>query len=350
VDMMPTVVAPGGDPAGVRAGAQRLERAAGEMRVVSDRLAVVDEEATRVWQSGAQRLFTTLASSWVQIAAGAADILTAFVEALVRYASVLESCQAEVRQAQHRLQVLVASTPVGFQPDAGAVAAIVGQAQQAVAAAEQAARQLASTASEFIGPVGEPPGPSVGVEAGASFVSRSHALSGEVVSTAPGQAFDAQAAVIEQQLRSTLDGMVGIGPTAATHATGGSLVGGVDFGSGITSGANAGTGGSMIGGIDHGFPNSGPTYNPTVRIAEVIENQQRRSAETLWNRIAPGVAPPATDAAGVRRAILDRLDESGPNPDPLALAGVGILNDGAYISTRIQLLQPGYTLVRRDYP
>jgi hypothetical protein len=377
----PNVTEPPGDPGGVRAGAARLAEAGSALKATAGQLQAADEETHRVWESTAQRMFSILAEGFTSIIDGSSDIARSFAEALSRYAGILEMSQNDVRQARQRLQSVVAATPVGFSPDQGQVASIMWEVERAHAAAVQASRELSSTALGLLGTQSGAEASFVGSESGASFVSRAHA-SGLAAGHPSAAAFDAQAALIEQQMGGALVALAGLaagapleGGTPSFHPSG-TVVGGVSFSSAISMPASTGpmiiggssfssaismpasTGPMIIGGSSFssgistapglGGPmiiGGGTDYssNPAMILTGVIENRNRSSAAGIWERVLPGVPVPAGSGGEILARLLDVAGDRLTTAD---LAAIGIVDDTINYGIRTSLLPPGWELVR----
>jgi hypothetical protein len=293
---------------------------------------------------------------------------------------VLEQCHADVQQADRRLQSLVASTPPGMPVDPVAVSAIVGQARQAQAAAEQAARELAATAADLIGPVVTSQGGVPSTDANASFVSHTHAASAGIVPTGVREGFDAQAASIERQMASAIGGLFGaasqsggatmtIGGSALTSSSdtgtlgGTMIIGGNDFSSSINAPSTGGTmiiggssfsssinapstGGTMIIGGGRSGGSGNPMADAINTLTETGANMSRRNAVRIWDQVFPGVPAPDNDAGAILMQLLRR---GGDRLTPGILQQIEVVQRSVNYANAVATLPDGFALIRRVY-
>lgn len=358
--MIPVLLEPVGDPAGVRLGVQRLGAASQVLSDTARLLADAGDGVVAAWEGSAQRLFSLLSGEFASVVSGSSLVTSEFGDSLSRYAGVLEVAQGEVRVCRQRLADLVATTPTGFAPDQAVVNSLVAQANAAHARAVEAARELSGKALELIGGSAAGVVPSAGEQGATGFVSHAHTAG--LASPHPAAAgFDVQAGHIQTQINGIMSTFTGYAANSGLYPTT-AIVGGSTFDSSIGSpsldlGASViggtsmvvnapsfGTGMPLVGGHmspTHGI-NSGPTYNPALTLIEVGENINRNNAMEIWNRVMPGAVPPV----GGSGAILAELLRNGDRLTPQDLAEISILSDGINYGIRTQLLPPGWELVR----
>ena len=315
--MIPVLVDPVGDPAGVRVGVGRLVAAAESLSVSARWLADSNQEAVLAWESNAQRLFSIMAETFSQVISGSAGVATEMGNALERYAGVVDQCQGEVRLCQQRLNELAAVTPPGFAPDQGTVNALVSQANNAYARVAQAAKELSAAALWMIGgSSGSSNVPMAGSAPGASFIS--HAHSAGLASTHPAAAgFDTQNAQIQAQLTGVLNSLAGHSAVSVVQPSGapGSLV---------TVNRNSGPTMSGLAMVDPRYTNGELIFTPPAGESQIYWITPKPWSETengkLWAAatasgnprfIAAAQQVIDTEQAGVANAVHVMMEDSG---------------------------------------
>jgi len=342
---LPTFSVPRGEPSALRAAVHRLHQTSAATRETGKRLGGTNADVTRVWQSDAQRVFSVLASTWVEVASIAANIMQRYGDALHRYALTVERAQSDVRHAQQRLQALAATTPVGVPLDAAALASIEAQVRQAAETARTAGTELASVARDLIGPVSGDRMPARTGTTETSIVSRSHTVTSSLSAEAIGRNFDTQAAQIQERMHAAHNGLIALSGRQAMPGHGSTMV----------VGPTAISGGTMIVGPSQlrnpastSMAVVGPSSstNPLLALGQAASDIQKRNALQLWRKAFPGVTPPDTDAGGITLEILRR---GGSNLDPFIRAGTRIVGNAAMYSSHMAALRHGWTLTRRLY-
>jgi uncharacterized protein YukE len=357
---LPAFSIPPGDPSALRPAVHRLHQTASATRDISKRLGGTNADVARVWQSDAQRVFSVLSSTWVEIASTAANIMERYGDALHRYALSLERAQSEVHQAHQRLQALAAATPVGVPLDAATLASIEAQVRQAGEAARSAGAELASASRDLIGPVSTDQLPARTAATEASFVNRSHTVASNLSAAAIGRNFDAQAAKLNERMHAVHNGLLGLSGRQGVPAPSATMVVGPSAMSGGTivftappaqqrSGATVTVGPSQLRNpASTAMAVIGPmrSGNPALSLMQAATDIQKRNALRIWERAFPGVAPPDTHAGGILREILSR---GGSNLDPSILAATSMVGDAVAYSNHTAALPHGWSLVRRTY-